>query len=193
MNHLDDFHVFKPSATAATSQPTSATPSTPAAAVAETATPNTKRSHKKKEPAGSKATPLRKVSTASKAASTPAAEHVKAELAPDVTMTDAPPILSSGVGSGPTPHPGDNDQLLVSRIPPMPSDEEIKRLLSMPPLSYPEAKGSWTEEDRSKPVRQFCEVCGYWGRVRCTRCGGKMCALECLNIHQEECFTRYGA
>jgi zinc finger HIT domain-containing protein 1 len=75
----------------------------------------------------------------------------------------------------------------------MPSQEEVDRLLAAPPLNYNEAKGSWVEEDRQKPVRTFCEVCGYWGRVKCVRCGGRVCALECLGIHQEECFTRYGA
>jgi zinc finger HIT domain-containing protein 1 len=75
----------------------------------------------------------------------------------------------------------------------MPSQEEIERLLAMPALSYTEARGSWTDDDRRIPVRRFCEVCGYWGRVRCTKCGGYVCALECLDVHKEECFNRYGA
>ena len=75
----------------------------------------------------------------------------------------------------------------------MPSQEEIERLLAMPPLSYTEARGSWMDDDRRRPVRKFCEVCGYWGRVRCTKCGGYVCALECLDVHKEECFNRYGA
>jgi len=113
--------------------------------------------------------------------------------AKDTTMTDAPPILSPGNSKLPIPHPSDKDPLLVSRIPGLPSQEEVERLLAIPPLSYNEARGSLVEEDRRKPIRQFCEICGYWGRVRCTRCGGRVCALECLNAHQEECFTRYGA
>jgi zinc finger HIT domain-containing protein 1 len=109
-------------------------------------------------------------------------------------MPDAPSlILSQGSSNPPVPHPEDNSPLLVSRIPGMPSHAEIEKLLSAPSLSYEEARGSWTEEDRRKPVRVFCEVCGYWGRVRCMRCGGKVCALECLSTHQEECFTKYGA
>ncbi len=110
----------------------------------------------------------------------------------DVPMIDAL-ILSQGNGTIPAAHPLDNDPLLISRIPGMPSQEEINRLLAAPPLTYNEARGPWVEEDMRKPVRQFCEVCGYWGRVKCTRCGGRVCALECLNVHQEECFTRYGA
>jgi zinc finger HIT domain-containing protein 1 len=107
-------------------------------------------------------------------------------------MTDAP-MLSLGGIPAPPHHPGDADPLLISRIPAMPSREDIEKLLAAPPLSYNEARGPWMEEDRRKPVRTFCEVCGYWGRVRCTRCGGKVCALECLQVHGEECFTRYGA
>lgn len=107
-------------------------------------------------------------------------------------MPDAPMSSLTSVPDPPA-HPKDDDPLLVSRIPAMPSQEEIERLLACPPLSYMEARGSWTEEDRRKPVRTFCEVCGYWGRVRCTRCGGRVCALECLGVHQEDCFTRYGA
>lgn len=75
----------------------------------------------------------------------------------------------------------------------MPSAEEIEKLLSQPPLTYAEARGPWVDEDRRKPVRAFCEVCGYWGRVRCKRCGGRVCALECMSVHQEECYGRYGA
>lgn len=144
------------------------------------------RSHKKKDPSEPPApTPLRKAPTASKATS------VKPE-AEDSLMSDAVPSLSLGSSTMPPAHPRDDDPLLVSRIPQLPSQAEIDALLAVPPLTYHDARGSLTEEDRRKPTRQFCEVCGYWGRVKCTRCGGRVCALECLNVHQEECFTRYG-
>ncbi|TVY43532.1 hypothetical protein LOCC1_G003246 [Lachnellula occidentalis] len=144
------------------------------------------RSHKKKDPSAvSTPTPLRRVSAA-------VPQPIKVE--PDTPMPDALSLtLSQGSSNPPVPHPDDNSPLLVSRIPRMPSQAELEKLLSAPPLSYEDARGSWTAEDRRKPVRVFCEVCGYWGRVRCMRCGGKVCALECLNTHQEECFTRYGA
>jgi zinc finger HIT domain-containing protein 1 len=109
-------------------------------------------------------------------------------------MTDADaPVLILAAVPDPPEHPQDNNPLLKSRVPALPSDEEIKKLLAAPPLSYNEAKGGWTDEDMRKPLRHFCEVCGYWGRAKCMRCGGRVCALECLNTHQEECFTRYGA
>jgi zinc finger HIT domain-containing protein 1 len=173
-NHLDDFEALPPS---------EKNPNTVRSA-SGTSTPNsTKRSHKRKDlnaPASANPTPLRKVSSIS---------QIKYE---DEPIPDAP-IRSLNDTSDPPAHPRDNDILLVSRIPGMPSQEEIDRLLAASPLSYNEARGSMTAEDRRKPVRTFCEVCGYWGRVKCTRCGGRVCALECLTVHQEECFTRYGA
>ncbi|KAK8056819.1 hypothetical protein PG993_002046 [Apiospora rasikravindrae] len=119
----------------------------------------------------------------------------------DVEMTDAPnafggeggsTILSPYRGPLPAPHPRDDDLLLVSRVPPMPTDEELKALLAAPPLTYLEARAGWGAEDRKYPVRVFCEVCGYWGRVKCIKCGTRVCALDCLDTHHEECVTRYG-
>lgn len=188
-NHLDDFE-----ARSSQPQPAPAVPATPIPRSAPgTATPHLTskgtRSHKKKDPnAPPTSTPLRKVSTPSQATPVP----VKAEPGTDIPMPDAPVLLMQDLPPPPA-HPGDHDVLLMSRIPAMPTQAEIEKLLAAPPLSYNEARGDWSEEDRRKPVRSFCEVCGYWGRVRCTRCGGRVCALDCLTIHQEECFTRYGA
>ncbi|KAI1283373.1 hypothetical protein F5Y07DRAFT_151812 [Xylaria sp. FL0933] len=99
----------------------------------------------------------------------------------------------------PPPHPEDTNPLLASRLPPIPSDDELRALLNAPPLSYLEARGTWAsgnEEQRQQqpryPTRVFCAVCGYWGRVRCMKCGTRVCALECLETHHEECITRYG-
>lgn len=99
--------------------------------------------------------------------------------AQDTPMADAKPAA----------HPEDGDPLLVSRMPEIPSDEELRKLLAHPPLAYLEARGTW---DDFYPTRVFCEVCGYWGRVRCTKCGTRVCALDCLETHREECVTRYG-
>ena len=111
----------------------------------------------------------------------------------DVTMGDdtvkLPPVLPPSCKEPPAAHPGDNDPLLMSRVPDMPSDEELRGLLARPPLSYLEARGTW---DQKYPMRVFCEVCGYWGRVRCLKCGTRVCALDCLETHREECVTRYG-
>ena len=109
----------------------------------------------------------------------------------DTQMTDPnlPPVLPPYHKDSPTPHPGDNDPLLMSRVPEMPSDEELRKLLAHPPLTYVEAAGTWEEK---YPMRVFCEVCGYSRKVRCMTCGTRVCALDCLETHREECVTRYG-
>ncbi|KAG7153150.1 hypothetical protein HYQ46_012482 [Verticillium longisporum] len=127
----------------------------------------------------------------------PAPEPEPAPETPDVEMEDAPtevptapPILTPYEKDPPPAHPGDNDPLLASVLPDLPDAEELRRLLAHPPLKYTEAQAGWSEADRQYPVRRFCEVCGYWGRVRCMKCGTRVCALDCLEVHREECVTR---
>lgn len=101
-------------------------------------------------------------------------------------------ILPAYAKPPPPSHPGDTDPLLVSYIPPFPTDDELRALMTAPPLSYLEARATWGEEEARYPVRVFCAVCGYWGRVKCMKCGTRVCALDCLEAHREECVTRYG-
>ncbi|KAG9233235.1 hypothetical protein BJ875DRAFT_378985 [Amylocarpus encephaloides] len=182
-NHLEDYHALKVVAPQASSiqpvvnTPTPRTPAAPATYLTSTG----KRSHKKKDPSAliNQSAPVRKPSTTT---------------VPNVPLPRQSPTippLSTQTPLAPQ-HLGDNDPLLFSRIPKLPSQEEIERLVGAPPLSYSEAKGGWVEEDRRRPRRVFCEVCGYWGRVRCKGCGGRVCALECLAVHGEECWGRYG-
>ncbi|KAM3065989.1 hypothetical protein ACMFMF_010611 [Clarireedia jacksonii] len=197
-NHLSDYEAL--AALPSSSQPAPAVqPATPTVSTPTASTPNNlastgKRSHKRKEPTAP-AVPPEKRSHKKKDLTAPSIStplrQVAAPLPPIITA----PVAELSQGSAPPPkaHPGDTDPLLVSRVPTMPTQEELERLLAQPPLSYHEARGGWTPEDRRKPMRVFCEVCGYWGRIKCTRCGGRVCALECLNTHKEECFTRYGA
>ncbi|KAI8168120.1 hypothetical protein K4K49_009600 [Colletotrichum sp. SAR 10_70] len=120
----------------------------------------------------------------------------------DVEMAPAPPALGDSSGGGPVlapydkplppAHPGDEDPLLVSRVPEPPTDEELRWLLAQPMLSFWDARAEWADEDTRYPERTFCEVCGYWGRVKCMKCGTRVCALDCLETHREECATRYG-
>ncbi|KAI1310319.1 hypothetical protein F5Y03DRAFT_392257 [Xylaria venustula] len=152
------------------------------------------------------------VSTASRRASTRHQQEEPEDVEmPDIPPTDSQtqtktqPATDSRSETEPrrsqilTPHPqapahaGDKNPLLASRLPPLPSDEELRALLAAPPLSYLEVRGVWREEEQQRyPTRAFCAVCGYWGRVRCMKCGTRVCALECLETHQEECITRYG-
>lgn len=94
-------------------------------------------------------------------------------------------------------HPGDAEPLLASWLPPLPTDDELRALMGAPPLTYHQARGAWQgsegdHQQRGYPTRHFCEVCGYWGRVRCMKCGTRVCALDCLDVHRAECITRYG-
>lgn len=77
-------------------------------------------------------------------------------------------------------------------MPPLPTDDELRGLVQGPPLTYPEARADYGDDERRYPTRVFCEICGYWGRVKCTKCGTPVCALDCLELHREECVTRYG-
>lgn len=165
-NHLDDFLAFQAQTEGG---PTAASNNRPT-------NTNTKR------PAG------KRDATATPTATTKPSSGIQEE---DVTMTDAnlPPILVGSYREPPAAHPGDNDPLLVSRMPEVPSDEELRKLLAHPPLTYYEARGKWED---NYPTRVFCEVCGYWGRVRCMKCGTRVCALDCMETHREECVTRYG-
>lgn len=161
-NHLDDFLALQ-----------ALTESSNAAAAAAAS----KRSNAASRAKDASATPQH--------ADTPMPDAGEAKDGHTTTTT----VLAAPHRSPPPAHPGDADPLLVSRVPPLPTEAEMRRLLAAPPLSYGEARGSWRA---TYPARAFCEVCGYWGRVRCLKCGTRVCALECLETHREECVTRYG-
>lgn len=169
---------------------------TPRSLISPHLTASGKRSHKKKDPSQL----LRRVSTlnATEAGTTTPLKTESSAISEATSDTAAPPekkpILNPlPAASAPKPHHMDNEPLLVSKVPLVPTDAELAALLTAPPLSYLEACGQLTADDLSKPVRTFCTVCGYWGRVKCLKCGSRVCALECLREHQVECYTRYGA
>ncbi|KAI1779790.1 hypothetical protein F4818DRAFT_453744 [Hypoxylon cercidicola] len=204
-NHLDDFHALPP-------QERLAPPPTPSGVHAAAATqadrsggnarPSRALGGKEKEQQPQKN--KKKGRSSSRSASiSKAAAAVKQE--DDVEMVDAAENAPEPEGSRsailtpysrtpghPPPHARDGDPLLASRVPPPPTDAELRALLRAPPLAYAEARGRWTDDDARYPARAFCEVCGYWGRVRCIKCGVRVCALDCLETHREECVTRYG-
>jgi len=69
------------------------------------------------------------------------------------------------------------------------SEEEIEALLTAPMLLYNSAKSTLPTENqvtRSKRERRiFCEICGYWGRIRCMKCSARICGIECKATHDE--------
>ena len=79
--------------------------------------------------------------------------------------------------------PLDDEPLLKSQVPPPPSEEVIAALLSGPPLSYNAARAA--PPPPGKPQRHFCEICGYWGTIKCMKCGARVCGLECKGAHDD--------
>ncbi|KAK0632396.1 hypothetical protein B0T14DRAFT_416175 [Immersiella caudata] len=212
-NYLDDYQALL---ALAETNPAAAAALNPAnAAPPKAAPPSTARNSPAPPPPEPKSTAASKRSAAAakraaakeaKEAEEAAAAKAKAEAKPKApeplaeSKDEDPPqsyppdgtILPAYQKPPPPAHPSDNDPLLVSRIPPFPSDGELRALMTAPPLSYLEARGTWGGEETGYPTRVFCEVCGYWGRVRCMKCGARVCALDCLEMHKAECVTRYG-
>lgn len=79
--------------------------------------------------------------------------------------------------------PLDDEPLLKSYVPTAPSGEEMEALLSGPPLSYNAARTA--PPPSGMPQRQFCEICGYWGTIKCVKCGARVCGLECKIGHDD--------
>lgn len=77
----------------------------------------------------------------------------------------------------------DDEPLLKSQVPSAPSEELMEALLSGPPLSYNAARAA--PPPPGKPQRRFCEICGYWGTIKCMKCGARVCGLECKGAHDD--------
>lgn len=74
----------------------------------------------------------------------------------------------------------DDDPLLKTYVPSAPSEAIMDALLSGAALSYNSARAA---PSVGKPQRRFCEICGYWGTIKCLKCGARVCGLECRNAH----------
>lgn len=85
----------------------------------------------------------------------------------------------------------DEDDDEHDRLPPLPSQAELEALLNAPPLSYNQARAA-PPPASAPPPRKFCEMCGYWGRVRCMKCGNMTCSVVCKDAHDEhKCLKFY--
>ncbi|KAL9100042.1 MAG: hypothetical protein Q9163_004535 [Psora crenata] len=76
-----------------------------------------------------------------------------------------------------------NEPLLKSYVPEAPSMDVMEALITAPPLSYNAARA--TLPATAKPQRYFCEICGYWGTVKCLKCGARVCSLDCKGAHDD--------
>ncbi|KAJ9365444.1 putative HIT finger domain protein [Paecilomyces variotii] len=82
----------------------------------------------------------------------------------------------------------DNDPLLRSYVPSVPSERIMQALLAEPPLMYNASRAG--PPLSQKPPRHFCAICGYWGKIRCRSCHVRTCGLDCYKVHEE---SRCGA
>lgn len=93
------------------------------------------------------------------------------------------PLVTSIVASHATAQSSsEDDPLLRSYVPTTPSQAIMEVLLSGPALSY---NGARAAPAVGKPQRRFCEICGYWGTIKCLKCGARVCGLECRNAHSD--------
>jgi zinc finger HIT domain-containing protein 1 len=97
-----------------------------------------------------------------------------------------PYLVDSSVDS----HQLQHDSLLSPPAPLTATTAEIEALLSAPQLSYNAARSA-PSPATAPPQRVFCEMCGYWGRVKCLKCGSRVCGLECKSAHEESRCIRF--
>lgn len=118
-----------------------------------------------------KATALRRQSTLVSIPPTPA----------EATTTEATPAPT---GPPPPPQNPELDSILSvekSRPPPL-NAAELEALLAAPPLLYGESHAALGAG--GPPQRRFCDNCGYWGKIKCLKCGARICGLECKDAHE---------
>ncbi|CAD6504298.1 BgTH12-06030 [Blumeria graminis f. sp. triticale] len=77
----------------------------------------------------------------------------------------------------------DHGAQINSGLPALPPSNVLELLCQQPALSYIAARGPLVPADKRHPPRRFCAQCGYWGRITCSRCGVRICALECYTQH----------
>jgi len=74
-------------------------------------------------------------------------------------------------------------ELVQTAVPRWPDKAVLERLVSTAPLSYmASAAGPATDK---VPQRKFCEMCGYWGKMKCLVCGSYVCSLACKGTHDQ--------
>lgn len=90
-----------------------------------------------------------------------------------------------GVGSG------DDDDDDFDAVPRLPTLDEMQALVDAPPLTYNAARSA-PGPASAPPPRVFCDICGYWGRVKCLKCGARTCSVDCETVHvADRCLKFY--
>ncbi|KAF2827700.1 hypothetical protein CC86DRAFT_440223 [Ophiobolus disseminans] len=83
------------------------------------------------------------------------------------------------------PDSGSDDALLSAdrAMPPPLNPADLDALLAAPPLSYASSHAA-PPPAGGPPQRHFCDNCGYWGTIKCRKCGARVCGLECKDAHE---------
>jgi len=137
---------------------------------------------------------------AAKVTKTPASKAKRSLVATPSTPTQAAtptpatvdtPIVATPTVATITPPTTDDSLFDISTtVPPPPSEDIIAALLAAPPLSYAAARVG-PPSANALPQRHFCDTCGYWGQIRCLKCGARVCGLECKDAHEQTRCTRF--
>ncbi len=124
------------------------------------------------------------------------ASHSPAPLVAPMAPPPIPRLPTTDSSAAPIPLDGlddddDEEEDDEDRVPRMPTSVEMDALLNAPPLTYNQARSA-PPPAGMPPPRRFCETCGYWGRVRCLKCGAMTCSVLCKDEHdQSRCLKMY--
>jgi zinc finger HIT domain-containing protein 1 len=154
-----------------------------------------------KAPQRASKTPIARRKLQAQAQAQPASAAVEQSPAPTAALADAASTVPSAplipsflkpylVDSSVDSHQLQHDSLLSPPAPLTATTAEIEALLSAPQLSYNAARSA-PSPATAPPQRVFCEMCGYWGRVKCLKCGSRVCGLECKSAHEESRCIRF--
>lgn len=121
-----------------------------------------------------------------RASKTPLARR-RAREDSSVSGSPAPPVsvsqpVAQGLVQARAPDIEDEEDGAVAAIP---SEVEMEALLNAPALTYNQARSA-PPPASAPPPRRFCEVCGYFGRAKCMKCGAMTCSVVCKDLHDEQ-------
>lgn len=127
---------------------------------------------------------------AQRASKTPIARRLQQERS-SISGSPAPsPGLAQTTSSLPF-EPGGLPGEEEDGVAPLPTEEEMQALLDAPPLTYNAARVA-APPASAPPPRTFCEICGFWGRVKCLKCGARTCSVDCESVHvADRCLKFY--
>lgn len=100
-------------------------------------------------------------------------------------------LAAPAPSSFPMPTGDEANPLLRTYTSPRPPSPILDELLSAPPLPYAAARSK--PSTLGHPPRRFCEICGYWGKVKCLKCGARVCGLDCKRTHDDHRCPRFFA